>query len=213
MRALTPGPQGAAARHLKSTRKGTDEETGSRSCGRGLALLASTVTDNGPASNPLTFTDVVPAGLTVDSVLSPSGPCTTVGPVVTCTITDLAAGTSAPVDIVVTPSARTFTNTVTVTQPSAATDPVTTNNKSAVTFTAAKAVVTKCAVTRVVNVPLATARKLLTTHGCKVGKVTKTSSGKVAKGDVIKTTPGKGSYPGGMPIAIVESSGAKSKKH
>ncbi len=35
----------------------------------------------------------------------------------------------------------------------------------------------------------------------------------VQPGDVIKTTPGKGSYPGGMPIAIVESSGAKSKKH
>jgi PASTA domain len=74
---------------------------------------------------------------------------------------------------------------------------VTTNNKSAVTFTAAKTVVTKCVVTKVVNVPLGTAKKLLTTHGCKVGKVTKTSSGKVAKGDVIKTTPGTAPTPAG----------------
>jgi Domain of unknown function DUF11 len=112
--------------------------------------------------------------LKIDSVLSPSGPCTSVGPVVTCTISGLTAGASAPVDVFVTPSASTFTNTVTVTQPAAATDPVTANNKSAVTFTAAKAVVTKCVVTKVVNVPLGTAKKLLTTHGCKVGKVTKT---------------------------------------
>jgi hypothetical protein len=178
----------------------------------GLALLASTVSNNGPASNALTFTDVVPAGLTVDAVLSPSGPCTTVGPVVTCTISGLTAGQSAPVDIAVTPSAGTYTNTVTLTQPSAATDPVTTNNESAVKFTASKASVTKCVVTSLAKLPLNTAKKLLTTLDCKVGKVTKTSSSAVAKGDVIKTSPGNGSYADGKSIAIVESSGPKPKK-
>jgi hypothetical protein len=68
------------------------------------------VTDNGPAGNPLTFTDVVSAGLKIDPVLTPSGPCTIVGPVVTCTITGLTTGTSAPVDIVAThPRARSRT--------------------------------------------------------------------------------------------------------
>jgi beta-lactam-binding protein with PASTA domain len=42
--------------------------------------------------------------------------------------------------------------------------------------------------------------------------VTKRHSSKVAKGDVIKTTPGQGSFASGMAIAIIESSGPKSKK-
>ena len=178
----------------------------------GLALLASTVTDKGPASNPLTFTDVVPAGLKIATVVSPSGACTTQGPVVTCTILGLTAGQSAPVDIIVTPSAGTYTNTVTLAQPPGATDPVTANNTSASKFTASKATVTKCVVTGLANLPLGTAKKLLPALNCKVGKVSKSSSSKVAKGDVIKTTPGNGSYAVGKSIAIVESSGPKPKK-
>ena len=42
--------------------------------------------------------------------------------------------------------------------------------------------------------------------------MSKSSSSKVAKGDVIKTTPGNGSYAVGKSIAIVESSGPKPKK-
>jgi hypothetical protein len=178
----------------------------------GLALLSSTVTDNGPAGNPLTFTDAVPTGLQIDTVVSPSGSCSTSGQVVTCTISGLTAGQSAPVYIVVTPRAGTYTNSVTVAQPSAATDPVTTNNTAADKFTVATATVTKCVVTSLANVPLSTAKKLLKTLNCKVGKVTKTSSSKVAKGNVIKTTPGSGSYALGKSIAIVESSGPKPKK-
>jgi hypothetical protein len=180
----------------------------------GLGLLDSTVTDTGPASNPLTFTDVVPAGLKIDAVLSPSGPCTTVGPVVTCTISGLTSGQSAPVDIVVTAAAGTYTNSVTVAQPSGATDPVTANNAAAAKFTVAPAAAAKkCVVTSLVNVPLGTAKKLLTALSCKVGKLTKSFSSKVAKGDVIKTTPGKGSYAAEKTIGIVESSGPKPKKH
>ena len=43
--------------------------------------------------------------------------------------------------------------------------------------------------------------------------MSKSSSSKVAKGNVIKTTPGRGSFTAGKSIAIVESSGPKPKKH
>jgi hypothetical protein len=198
----------------------------------GAALLASTVTDNGPASNPLTFSDAVPAALTIDAVLSPSGPCTTLGQVVTCTISGLSAGQSAPVDIVVTaPAAGTYTNPVNVTQASAVTDPVTGNNAAAAAFAAAAPTpatpapaapaapaaptapaATKCLVTSLANVPLGTAKKLLALLNCKVGKVTKSYSTNVAKGDVIKTTPGSGSYTAPKTVGIDESNGAKPKK-
>jgi beta-lactam-binding protein with PASTA domain len=102
---------------------------------------------------------------------------------------------------------------VAVTQPSVATDPVTTNNEATAAFSVAPASVTKCVVTGLANLPLGTAKKLLTVLNCKVGKVSKSSSRKVAKGKVIKTTPGKGSFAPGKSIAIVESSGPKPKKH
>jgi hypothetical protein len=133
----------------------------------GEALLTSTVTDVGPASNALTFTDAVPAGLTIDAALSSSGPCTTLGQVVTCTISGLASGQSAPVDIVVTAPADTYTNSVTVTSASAVIDPVTANNAAAAAFSAATPATTatpatpaaaKCVVTGLANVPLATAK-------------------------------------------------------
>jgi Domain of unknown function DUF11 len=69
------------------------------------ALLASTVTNLGPASLPITFTDDIPSGLQIDSVVAGSGSCATSGPQVTCTISGLAPGQSTPVDIVVTPTA------------------------------------------------------------------------------------------------------------
>jgi hypothetical protein len=182
----------------------------------GATLLASTVTDNGPASNPLTFTDSVPAGLTIDAALSSSGPCTTLGQVVTCTISGLASGQSAPVDIVVTAPAGTYTNSVTVAAASAVTDPVTANNAAAAALTAvaptpATPAAAKCVVTGLDNVPLATAKKLLTALSCTVGKVSKSYSSKVVKGDVIKTTPGSGSYTAPESVEIVESRGPKPK--
>jgi hypothetical protein len=217
---LDSGGRGPFATDIAATLVATEDsavttavQPGSAPAG-GLALLASTVTDNGPASNPLTFTDAVPAGVTIDAVLSPSGPCTTLGQVVTCTISGLAAGQSAPVDIVVSPSAGTHTNSVTLAQPSGATDPATGNNAAAAAFTAVSApapTVTKCVVASLANVPLGTAKKLLADLNCKVGKVTKSSSSKVVKGDVIKTNPGSGSFTAGKLVGIVESSGPKPK--
>jgi hypothetical protein len=177
--------------------------------GGAIALLASTVTNKGPATNPLTFTDVVPGGLKIVTVLSPSATCSTLGNSVTCTIPSLAAGQSTPIDIITTASPGTYTNAVRLIQSSLVTDPATTNNAASAKFTVAKAGSTRCVVTSLANVPLGTAKKLLPALGCKVGKVTKSSSSKVAKGSVIKTTPGRGSYAAGKSIAIVESSGPK----
>ncbi|HET6865815.1 MAG TPA: PASTA domain-containing protein, partial [Solirubrobacteraceae bacterium] len=129
------------------------------------------------------------------------------------TLSGLTAGHSAPVDTVVTPRAGTHTNTATVGQPTAVTDPVTTNNSAKAKFTVGKLVVPKCVVaTSLAKLPLGTAKQLLTALNRKVGKVTKSSSRTVAKGDVIKTTPGHGSFAAGKAIAIVESSGPPSKK-
>lgn len=177
--------------------------------GGAIALLASTLTNKGPATNPLTFTDVVPGGLKIVTVLAPSGTCSTLGNSVTCTIPSLAAGQSTPVDVVATASPGTYTNAVKLSQASIVTDPAPTNNAASAKFTVAKAGSSKCVVTGLANAPLGTAKKLLPALGCKVGKVTKSASSKVAKGSVIKTTPGRGSYAAGKSIAIVASSGPK----
>jgi hypothetical protein len=135
----------------------------------------------------------------------------------TCTISGLTSGQSAPVDIVVTAPAGTYTNSVTVAQASAVTDPVTANNTAAAALTAVAPAsptpaAAKCVVTGLANVPLATAKKLLTALSCAIGKVIKSYSSKVVKGDVIKTTPGSGSYTAPKSIGIVESRGPKPKQ-
>ena len=96
-------------------------------------------------------------------------------------------------------------------QASIVTDPTPTNNTASAKFTVSKAGSSKCVVTSLANVPLGTAKTLLPALGCKVGKVSKSASSKVAKGSVIKTTPGAGSYAAGKSIAIVESSGPKKR--
>jgi serine/threonine-protein kinase len=115
------------------------------------------------------------------------------------------------VDIFVTAPAGTYTNSVTVAQPAAATDPVAGNNAAAATFTVAPP--GKCVVTPLAKKSLATAKRLLVDQGCKVGKVTKSYSRTIAKGKVIKTKPGSGSHAAGTLVAIVESKGPKPKKH
>jgi hypothetical protein len=177
-------------------------------CGA-IALLASTVTNKGPATNPLTFTDVVPGGLKIVTVLTPSGKCSTLGNSVTCTIPSLAAGQSTPIDIIATASPGSYTNAVKLAQASNVTDPAPSNNAASAKFTVSKSGSSKCVVISLANVPVGTAKKLLPALGCKVGKVTKSPSSKVAKGSVVKTTPGSGSYAAGKSIGIVESSGPK----
>jgi hypothetical protein len=177
-----------------------------------LGLLSSTVTDAGPSSGAITFTDTVPAGLTIDSAVAGSGSCSTTGQQVTCTISGLAPGQSAPVNIVVTPTAaKSYTNTVSV---ATANDPNAGNNTASATFTVAAAPpAPKCVVPSLKRTPLSTAKRVLKLLGCKVGKTRKAHSTSVNKGLVIKTSPKAGTYPAGKTVSLTVSSGPRKKKH
>jgi hypothetical protein len=185
------------------------------------ALLSSTVTNNGPTTTPITFTDAVPTGLTVDAAATDGGACTTGGQLVTCTITSLAVGTSAPVEIVVTPTAaQNYQNSVSVTDATnGITDPNLANNAATATLTAGAAAITsalstrECVTTSVKGLGEKVVKRLLPSLGCKVGKIKKATSKSVAKGDVISITPGSGSHPAGTAVTITVSSGKPKKKH
>ncbi|MEP6740948.1 MAG: choice-of-anchor V domain-containing protein, partial [bacterium] len=65
-----------------------------------------TVTNNGPATaTNVSLTDALPAGVTLNSSSSPTGPCSGTGPVI-CAIGSLPANTSAVATIVVTPNTQ-----------------------------------------------------------------------------------------------------------
>jgi hypothetical protein len=181
------------------------------------AILSADVTNHGPGFAPITFTDVVPSGLRIDAVAGGENACTTTGQTVSCTIANLAVGDSQPVDVVVTPTtAKTYSNTVTVANPSAITDPVTTNNSATATLSVkAAAPAPKCVVVSLKGVPQSVAEKVLKALDCKVGKVKKATSKSVAKGDVISTSPGAGSYAVDKNVGLTVSSGKPKpkKKH
>jgi hypothetical protein len=185
------------------------------------AVLPATVTDNGPSSRPVTFTDTVPAGLAVVAAVTSGGPCTTAGLVVSCTVAGLHAGQSAPVSIVVgTSTPGSYTNVATVA--SSTTDPNTANNTAGAPLvvtaaptqapTPAPAPTPKCVVPSLKKVPLSAAKKILKLLGCKVGKTKKAHSSAVAKGLIVKTSPKAGTYAAGRTIALTESSGKAKKK-
>jgi hypothetical protein len=177
------------------------------------AVLSSTVRDNGPASNPLTFVDAVPAGLTIDAVDTAAGSCTTLGQQVTCTLSGISSGQSGAVNVIVTPTAAgSYTNTVTLSQPTGAADPSTANNTASAILTANAVVVPRCNVPNLAKLPVSTVKSLLGSLGCKAGSVTKAYSSSVPKGDVIKTTPGKGAYAAATSVSITESKGRRPKK-
>jgi hypothetical protein len=183
------------------------------------ALLSSTVTNNGPNTGPATFTDAVPAGLAIDAVASAGGACTTAGQVVTCSFANLAVGASAPVEIIVTPvAAQSYQNTVSVADPTGATDPNPANNSATATLVAAAAVAPAlasraCVTTNLKGLSEKVARRLLSALGCTVGNVKKATSKTVAKGDVISLTPASGSHAAGTKVALTVSSGKPKKKH
>jgi hypothetical protein len=175
------------------------------------AVLTATVRNNGPFNGPITFTDPVPLGLTIDLAAASSGSCSTNTAVnlVTCTLTGIPAGQSAKVTIVVTPkAAHSYTDSGTVADVSPATDPNPSNDDSSTTLkVAAAGAPAKCVVPKLSGTPESVAKKVLPLLGCKVGKVKKATSKSVAKGDVIATSPGAGSYAVGRRVTITESSG------
>src|ERR1700683_643256 len=153
------------------------------------AVLTATVTNHGPTNGPITLTDPVPPGLTVDLAGTSSGSCSTNAAVniVTCTVTGLPAGQSANVVIVVTPkAAQSYTDAGTVADGTSIIDPNPGNNNASTTMkVAAAGAPTKCVVPKLSGTPESVAKKVLPLLGCKVGKVKKATSKSVAKGDVI----------------------------
>jgi hypothetical protein len=180
------------------------------------AVLTATVRNNGPLTGPITFTDPVPTGLTVDLAATNSGSCSTNAAIslVTCTLTGIPAGQSANAVILVTPkAAQAFTDSGTVAVASSVTDPNPANNSASTTFkVAAAGAPTKCVVPKLGGTPESVAQKVLPLLGCKVGKVRKATSKSVAKGDVISTAPGAGSYAVGKSVGITVSSGKPKPK-
>lgn len=174
-------------------------------------LLSSTVTNGGPSSAPITFTDKVPTGLSVDSAAAGDGTCATSAQTVTCTVTGLGAGQSAPVNVVVTPS-RTgnFVNGVSVSAPFP--DPTPGNNSASAMFAVGSSASGACVVPKLRNTPSSVARNVLKDLGCKV-KIAHQRSTRVRKGNVVTTKPGAGKHRAGTTVKLVVSSGRSKPKH
>ena len=174
-------------------------------------LLSSTVTNGGPSSAPITFTDKVPAGLSVDSAAAGEGTCATSAQTVTCTVTGLGAGQSEPVNVVVTPS-RTgnFVEAVSVSAPFP--DPTPGNNSASAMLAVGSSAAGACIVPKLRNTPSSLARTVLKDLGCRV-KMTHQRSRSVRRGDVIKTRPGAGLHPAGTRVKLFISYGRHKPKH
>ena len=186
----------------------------------GQAPLSSTVTNAGPLSGPITFTDNVPAGLTVTAAVAGQGTCTVSGQQVTCTVGGLNPGTSVPVDIVVVvASAGSFGNSVAVS--TARPDPNVSNNAATATLVVAAVPVVnpvvsspsapKCVVPNLRSTPKPIATRVLTLLGCKVGRTRSVHDRRVPRGDVIRTAPGAGTYAHGRTVGLKVSSGPPKK--
>jgi uncharacterized repeat protein (TIGR01451 family) len=172
--------------------------------GKGAFLLS--VTNGGPANAPVTFTDAVPTGLTIDSVSAGSGSCTTSGQIITCTL----PGAPTIIDVVVSATiVGNYTNNATVS--TALTDPNPANNASSATLDVTA--VPLCHLFSLARFKLAQAKTVIRDLGCTVGKVKAEASKSIPKGEVISISPGAGkSVALGTKITIVISSGKPKKK-
>ena len=167
------------------------------------ALLTSTVTNHGPATDAITFRDTVPSGLTVNAASAGNGLCAVSGQVVACVISDLTPGSSVPVNVVVTPRKRgSYVNTVTVSVPPEDIDTVSTNNSATSRLKVVKFAPTVCTVPNLKRTPSGVAKRLLKQLGCKV-KVKRRKGNAAAKGAVLKTKPRAGSYALGRKVTLI----------
>jgi hypothetical protein len=175
--------------------------------------LSSTVLNNGPAGAPITFTDQVPAALTIISAAAGDGTCSISGQTVTCAINGLSAGEGVPVDVIATPTtAGSYTNSVSIALSTGAVDPNPANNTAAATLSVASgAPPARCVVPALRGVPSSLARAVLGDLGCKV-KTAKAHSKPVRKGMVIRTNPGQGTYASQAAITLLISSGPTKHK-
>jgi Domain of unknown function DUF11/PASTA domain len=175
------------------------------------ALLSSAVTNGGPATGAITFVDQVPADLTINSAVAGDGACSTSGQTVTCTVSGLGVGQSAPVTVVVTPAAAgSYANNVSVSTLLA--DPNPFNDTATATLAVTGPASTEtCVVPNLRGAGSRLAGDVLKDLGCKV-KTTHAHSKNVHKGNVIKTSPGAGTHPFGATVTLQVSSGPKKKK-
>ncbi len=188
----------------------------------GASEYAFTVLNSGVSNGSVTFTDGVPAGLTILSAVAGGGGCSTAGQTVSCTIPSLGAGQSVPVSIIVSaPNAGSFSDTATVSGVSGSlTDTNPGNNTASTTLNVnAPALgpvvpVVQCKVVQLAGVPLSVAKLVIPALNCKLGKVTSKASKSVRKGYVISTTPRSGAtLAAGSAVSVVTSSGPPKKKH
>jgi hypothetical protein len=170
------------------------------------ALLSSTVATTGPDNQPIAFTDTVPEGLTIAAVSAGFGTCATSGQTVTCTISGLPEGQSAPVNVVVRPNARgTYTNSVSVS--SSGLDPTPGDNAASAKLVVGPTLIAPgCIVPKLRDTPGAVAKHVLELLGCTV-KLKRSHNKFVAKRRVIKTSPKAGSYAAGEAVTLILSSG------
>lgn len=176
------------------------------------ALLSSAVTNGGPATGAITFVDQVPAGLTINSAVAADGTCSASGQTVTCTVSGLGVGQSAPVTIVVTPTAAgSYPNNVSVS--TSFVDPNSLNDNATATLAVTGPASTEtCVVPNLRGAASRLAGTVLRDLGCEV-KTTHAHSKTVHKGNVIKTSPGAGTHPFGSTVTLQVSSGPSKKKH
>lgn len=171
------------------------------------AVLHSVVSNAGPDTVPIKFTDTLPNGLTISSAVAARGSCWVKQRAVTCVIGDLPIGHVAhvTVDVKVHAAGR-YTNKVAVTA-QGATDPDMTNNTASARLTVRPAATKHCTVPNLTGTSVKVGKHDLKQLGCRVGKIHRTSSREVAAGDIVATSPGPGTYSAGKLVALDVSTG------
>lgn len=214
--ALLTAAVAGAATYVPDTEQDASVSTATAPATAGVgdfALLSSIVTNHGSTFSPIGFTDTVPAGLSIASAAAGSGTCTTSGQTVACKVR-LEPDESAPVDVVVTPTAAgSFENRVSVAPAVGFHDPNSSNDSATATLTVAGAAAPSCSVPALRRTPVSVAKKVLALLNCKPGKAKHAHDRSVARGQVIRTAPRPGTYANGKVVSLTVSSGpAKTKK-
>jgi hypothetical protein len=179
----------------------------------GIAEYAFTVSNAGVGNGPISFSDAVPSGLTILSAVAGSGTCAVAGQTVSCTISGLQPGSSAPVLIIVSAaSSGSFADAASVS--STLQDPNPANNSASATLNVSSpAPTTTCKTVKLAGVTLSIAKLVIPALDCKLGKIKHATSKTVKKGLVITTSPGAGKMlSAGTAVNVTISSGRPKPK-
>lgn len=104
-----------------------------------LAELLAEVSNHGPASEPIVFTDSIPAHLQVRSAVAGSGACRISGQHVACTISGLPPRGRAPVAVTVVPTrSGRYVNKVEVVSTAGEPDPTPADNRASATLSVSR---------------------------------------------------------------------------